>query len=329
MLFETSVMSPRSACAFLAAPAVLVLLAARVATASADALASPFSGVLGGASLAAGLAAGAVCLLVLLRASSSSSSSSSPSPSPSEAREPPKHTPPQPQPPLDETIASATKSDLPQDDAAAPAPLLPCIRNRRSVFPRHYVPARVPRAVMQRLLEAGMWAPYHGSLPPWRFVVLGRRAMVDMQRRTLDYYDAHWREVGWAGGKHGTEEEYLAWREMTEGEIAGRWGPVSYMVAIVMRRQAGSKRIPEWEEAAATACAVQNMHLQASTQPDLACYWSSWHEAMRDSDEMKEFLGMAPDDKCFGFFIVAKCAPDRKDNRQRAAEKHLAVEWRQ
>ena len=29
-----------------------------------------------------------------------------------------------------------------------------------------------------------------------------------------------------------------------------------YMVAIVMQRQAGSKRIPEWEEAAATACAV-------------------------------------------------------------------------
>ena len=33
--------------------------------------------------------------------------------------------------------------------------------------------------------------------------------------------------------------------EMTEEEIDCRWGPVSYMVAIVMQRQAGSKRMPE------------------------------------------------------------------------------------
>ncbi len=56
--------------------------------------------------------------------------------------------------------------------------------------------------------------------------------------------------------------QYAAWRRMTEAEISGRWGPVSYMVAICVRRQAGSKRLPLWEEAAATACAVQNMHLQ-------------------------------------------------------------------
>ena len=132
---------------------------------------------------------------------------------------------------------------------------------------------------MERMLEAAMWAPYHGSVPPWRFVVLARQAMVEMQRMTLAFYDQHWRDVGWANGKRGSEEQYLKWRAMTEEEIDGRWGPVSYMVAIVMRRQAGSKRMPEWEEAAATACAVQNMHLQACAQPGLACYWSSWHEA--------------------------------------------------
>ena len=115
---------------------------------------------------------------------------------------------------------------------------------------------------------------------------------------------------------------------MTEGEISGRWAPVSFMVAIVMRRQAGSVRIPEWEEAAATACAVQNMHLQASAEKGLACYWSSWHEACRDSRPMHEFLGMAPGDKCFGFFIVAECAKNIRDNRQRVATKHMTAEWR-
>lgn len=181
---------------------------------------------------------------------------------------------------------------------------------------------------MRRLLEAAMWAPFHGSVPPWRFVVLGKKAMVEMQHLTLDFYDKHWQETGWANGKRGTAEEYQKWRHMTEGEIDGRWGPVSFMVAIVMRRQAGSKRMPEWEEAAATAAAVQNMHLQASAHAGLACYWSSWHDACRESDAMCAFLGMGSEDRCMGFFIVASCEPGLKDSRSRRFKDHLSVEWR-
>lgn len=72
----------------------------------------------------------------------------------------------------------ATVSTPPALQEGEPAPLLECIRRRRSVFPRSYVhdkPLPVPPAVMNRMLEAAMWAPYHGSVPPWRFVVLGRQ----------------------------------------------------------------------------------------------------------------------------------------------------------
>ena len=92
---------------------------------------------------------------------------------------------------------------------------------------------------------AGAHAPHNHSKPPWRFVVLGKQSMRSMQELTLRYYDEkeNWR----AAGRWADEEAYARWREMTEGEITGRWGPVSYMIAIVMRRQAGSKRVPEWE----------------------------------------------------------------------------------
>lgn len=206
--------------------------------------------------------------------------------------------------------------------------VLPCIRSRRSVFPRDYVRGSIGEHVVACLLEAAMWAPFHGPRAPWRFVVLGPAAMVDMQRLTLAFYDNNWRQTGWGSGQRGSEAEYQKWRTMTEEEISGRWGPVSYMIAIIMQRQAhNEKRMPEWEEAAATACAVQNMYIQATAIPGLACYWSSWHEAARDSQEMNSFLGMEHEDKCLGFFIVAACKNDLPDRRRRRLS-DFAIEWR-
>lgn len=211
---------------------------------------------------------------------------------------------------------------------ARPAGVLPAIRARRSIFPKSYVDRAVPPEVLQQLLDAAMWAPYHGPQPPWHYCVLGKEAMVAMQRATLEFYDRNWRQTGWANGIHGTEAEYLEWRAMTEGEITGRWAPVSYMVMVVMRRQAGDKRIPEWEEAAAVAASVQNMHIQAGAWPWLACYWSSWHEAFRDSAAMQQFLKVGPEDRCLGAFIVAACSESLKDRRVRDCRRHTSVEWR-
>jgi len=175
------------------------------------------------------------------------------------------------------------------------------------------------------MLDAASWAPFHGPRPPWRFVVLGKKAMVEMQQLSLEFYDRNWAETGWADGVRGSESEYLSWREMTEEEITGRWGPCSFMIANVMQRQAGSKRMPEWEEAAATA-AVQNMQIQASSFAGVACYWSSWHDAVRDSAEMKSYLGMKSEDKLLGFLIVAACKPDLKDSRHK---KPAETDWRE
>eukprot|EP00927_Polykrikos_kofoidii_P055772 TRINITY_DN49989_c0_g1_i1.p1 TRINITY_DN49989_c0_g1~~TRINITY_DN49989_c0_g1_i1.p1 ORF type:complete len:256 (+),score=34.19 TRINITY_DN49989_c0_g1_i1:79-846(+) len=210
--------------------------------------------------------------------------------------------------------------------------LIPCLRARRSVFPRDYVDRKIEAHVVESLLEAAMWAPFHGPLPPWRFVVLGKNAMVEMQEVTLAFYDANWRRTGWPAS--GTDEtswsktDYEKWRAMTQDEIQGRWGPVSYMISIVMQRQAhATKRMPEWEEAAATACAVENMYIQATAFPGLACYWSSWHGAARDSSDMKTFLKMNEEDKCLGFFIVAASEDDLPDRRVRKM-KRQAIEWR-
>ena len=205
--------------------------------------------------------------------------------------------------------------------ARPPAAVLPAILARRSVFPRSYVDREVTRAEVELLLEAAMWAPFHGSRPPWRFVVMGKASMEKMQQLTLEFYDRNWQTTGWANGKHGTEEEYRKWRAMTEE------GSRAAGAQLVLRRDrhAAPSRLeedPGMEEAAATACAVQNMHIQAGASPGLACYWSSWHDAFRDSAEMKTFLGMEDEDRCLGLFIVAACDENLKDSRRRAPEAH-------
>ena len=100
------------------------------------------------------------------------------------------------------------------------------------------------------------------------------------------------------------------------------------MIAIIMRRQSGPKRLPEWEEAAAVACAVQNMHIQSTKFPQLACYWSSWHDAVRDSLEMKTYLKMDSEDKCLGFFMIAHAKRSNQKDRRKRDPSLMAVEWR-
>mmetsp|Transcript_9310 Transcript_9310/g.19514 ORF Transcript_9310/g.19514 Transcript_9310/m.19514 type:complete len:280 (-) Transcript_9310:382-1221(-) len=234
----------------------------------------------------------------------------------------------------DEDESNSAKNN---DDDEMDLAVLNCIRNRRSVFPSGYLkdPPPLDDSIIQSMLDAAIWGPFHGKCykgceHPAKFVVLGKQAMVEMQNMTLQYYDQNWKEVGWGSGGGGTQEEYDAWRKMTHDEITGRWAPCSHMIAIVMRRQAGPKRLPEWEEAAAVAAATQNMHIQSTKFPQLACYWSSWHDKARDSDEMKSFLKMEPEDKCLGFFIVAQRDPKRcspKDRRTRDPSL-MQVEWR-
>ena len=103
------------------------------------------------------------------------------------------------------------------------------------------------------------------------------------------------------------------------------------MIAICMRRQAlPSKRMPEWEEVAACACAAQNMHLMASAL-GVGAYWSSWHAAQRDAPEMAVFLGLdaAAGDRCLGFMVCGVAAPGAAA-AVRAARRPLGgkVEWR-
>lgn len=81
-----------------------------------------------------------------------------------------------------------------------------------------------------------------------------------------------------------------------------------------------SGAVPQWEEVAATACAVQNLWLAASAA-GIGGYWSSPGTIKHIGD----FLGLAGNEECLGFFYMGyHDEPPRAANRRPIAEK---VQW--
>ena len=59
------------------------------------------------------------------------------------------------------------------------------------------------------------------------------------------------------------------------------------------------KSVPEWEEIAATAMAMQNMWLTC-TAYNIGCYWST----PKYSIKMNDFFKLKNDERCLGFFYL-------------------------
>jgi nitroreductase len=51
-----------------------------------------------------------------------------------------------------------------------------CIRTRRTV--REFTPDPVPEAIVQKILQAGRWAPSSSNTQPWHFVVVRARETI-------------------------------------------------------------------------------------------------------------------------------------------------------
>ncbi len=160
------------------------------------------------------------------------------------------------------------------------------IRTRRSVKPADFSDRQVEQATIRRLLESANWAPTHGLTEPWRFAVFtgdGRKQLVAVLEKICC-------QLFPAGESRTAKLEKL--RQNLQRAPC--------VIAIVMRRQPAAK-IPEVEEVAAVACAVQNLHLVA-TAMGLAGYWSSGELICNPS--LLEYLGFQEPDRVLGLFYL-------------------------
>ncbi len=156
------------------------------------------------------------------------------------------------------------------------------IKKRRSVFPAQYIDKPIAKADIEKILEAANWAPTHKKTEPWRFKVLQGESCEKLGLfLSLKYMETE-----------PNPKEFKVKKLIDNPKKAGA------VIAICMQRDP-LESLPEWEEIAATAMAVQNMWL-CCTEMGIGCYWSSPGLIKY----MDEFFELAPGEKCLGFFYM-------------------------
>ena len=159
------------------------------------------------------------------------------------------------------------------------------LKTRRSIFPKSYIQGKdIPESTLLQILENANFAPSHRLTEPWRFKILRGAA----KQRLADFM----------------VEDYLAMTPIeAQSEVKMQKmaeNPTRSAVAIALVLKRHEELLPEWEEIASLAMAVQNMWLTCSIL-GIGCYWSSPTAiTLRGQD----FLKLASDERCFGLFYM-------------------------
>jgi nitroreductase len=182
------------------------------------------------------------------------------------------------------------------------------IKNRRSVFPDQFEPGKhIPDEWIHQIVENATWAPNHKHTEPWRFTIFTGEGLKKLAEFQSEMYKKE-------SGEKFKAEKYL---KLQQNPLLA-----SHVIAIGMKRSP-EKKIPEIEEIAAVACAVQNIYLSVSAY-GLGGYLTTG--GITYSENAKPFFGLERDDKLMGFFYIGYVAiPSPPSTRKPVDEKAIWV----
>lgn len=183
------------------------------------------------------------------------------------------------------------------------------IRNRRTIYPEQYGDRKVHEEQVRNILNNALWAPTHGMTQPWRFKVLSGDAKNKLGEFIANNYKAKTAPEKFSTTKF---DKYLTRPQKS-----------SWIIVISMKRQE-SGVIPEIEEVEAVACAVQNMYLTCTAYA-LGGFWSTGGGTY--SEAMHDYLQLAEDEKCLGFFYIGYPNPDMEWPKGQRKPLEYVTEW--
>lgn len=174
------------------------------------------------------------------------------------------------------------------------------IRSRRSVFPPVFTDRPIPRELIQQMLENANWAPTHRRTEPWRFQVFRGPARL----RLADF-------LAEAYARQTPEESYSEAKQQKARKNVLR----SDSIILIILQRDPEEKVPEWEEIAAVAAAVQNLWLTA-TAHGLAGYWST----PGTLPALTDWLHLPPGQRCIGLFYLGYTDLPLPDGERKSIE---------
>lgn len=157
------------------------------------------------------------------------------------------------------------------------------IASRRAVYPAQYNSDEISKEAIEEILASANWAPTHRRTEPWRFKVFHT---LEAKSKVSDFLATTYK----ANAEKFSEITFKKYQE----------NPLKAACIIAVCYQRDPKAtVPEWEEIAATAMAVQNMWLTAS-EMNIGAYWSTPSVSKYFSD----YFEMGEGVHCLGFFYM-------------------------
>ena len=165
------------------------------------------------------------------------------------------------------------------------------IQSRRSIYPNEFNGEIINEDIIIQLLENANYAPTHKLTQPWRFKVFS----ADSKKKLLD-------EI--------MKNEELS--TIKKNKLENNFNKSSHIICICMKKNIDL--LPEWEEIAATAMAVQNLWLSC-VDTNIGGYWST----PKFIDKLETFLNIDTDEVCLGLFYLGvhdstSCKTSRRSN---------------
>lgn len=179
------------------------------------------------------------------------------------------------------------------------------IRSRKSTKPEQFTrKTEIPREILNSMLENAIWAPSHKKTQPWLFKVFEARGLERLSEYMGDYY------------KKTTPESLYS--ENKFQQALAKPLKSSCVIAICFKPNPESG-LPEWEELAAIACAVENFWLSLEVN-GLAGFWST-PKSMLEADS---FLNLNAGERCLGVFYVGYAGPSDVQRKRTSLEDKVA-----
>ena len=172
------------------------------------------------------------------------------------------------------------------------------IEKRRTVKPADMNGKIISDELINHLLQLADWAPTHGRTEPWRFVVYGPDKVKQFALDHAGMYRDH------------TPQERF--KQASFDNLQRAADGASHVVIAYMRR-GSNPNIPEMEEIAATACAIQNLLLGA-TENNIASFWSSGGMTLQPA--MKTYLDLREEDKVLGIIYLGYSDQPAKEGKR-------------